>query len=60
MVKYIQQLPLTLAPTPTPNTTPTPTPYPRYMFRESLELAKRKFGGYIEEKRTLTLTLTLT
>ena len=22
----------------------------KYMFRESLELAKRKFGGYIEEK----------
>ena len=32
----------------------------KYMFRESLELAKRKFCGDIEEKRTLTLTLTLT
>ena len=32
----------------------------KYMFRESLELAKRKFGGDIEEKLTLTLTLTLT
>ena len=26
--EYIQQLPLTLAPTPTLTTTPTPTPYP--------------------------------
>ena len=49
---YIQQLPLTLAPTPTPNTTPTPYPLPQVLGRSWRRVARaRRRQGHRQHPR---------